>query len=63
MDNFLPNSRFSEAYRTLRTNLSFRHLEEELGSLLVTRPRALEGKTLTTANLAYSHFPDRQSRC
>ena len=27
--NYLPNSRFSESYRTLRTNLSFRHLEKE----------------------------------
>ncbi|MGD8971190.1 MAG: GNVR domain-containing protein, partial [Desulfobacterales bacterium] len=54
LDNFSPNSRFSEAYRTLRTNLSFRHLEEELGSLLVTSAGALEGKTLTTANIAYS---------
>ena len=52
--NFLPNSRFSESYRTLRTNLSFRHLEEEPGSLLVTSAGALEGKTLTTANLAFS---------
>lgn len=52
--NFVPNSRFSEAYRTLRTNLSFRHLEQDLGSLLVTSAGALEGKTLTTANLAFS---------
>ena len=52
--NYLPNSRFSESYRTLRTNLSFRHLEEEHGSLLVTSAVPLEGKTLTTANLAFS---------
>ena len=51
--NYLPNSRFSESYRTLRTNLSFRHLEGEIGSLLVTSAGALEGKTLTTANLAF----------
>ena len=51
--NYLPNSRFSEAYRTLRTNLSFRHLEKEHRSLLVTSAVPLEGKTLTTANLAF----------
>ena len=51
--NNLPNSRFSESYRTLRTNLSFRHLEEKHGSLLVTSAVPLEGKTLTTANLAF----------
>ena len=58
--NYLPNSRFSESYRTLRTNLSFRHLEEEHGSLLVTRAVPLEGKTLTTANLAFVLSPDRK---
>jgi Mrp family chromosome partitioning ATPase len=52
--NYSRNSRFSESFRTLRTNMSFRHLEEELGSLLVTSAGALEGKTLTTANLAFA---------
>jgi len=51
--HYQPNSRFSESYRTLRTNLSFRHLEKEVSSLLVTSAVAFEGKTLTTANLAF----------
>ena len=34
--------------------MNFRHLEKNLGSLLVTSAGALEGKTLTTANLAFT---------
>jgi non-specific protein-tyrosine kinase len=42
----------SEAYRTLRTNLSFYSLDNPLRSLVVTSPAAAEGKSTVIANLA-----------
>lgn len=47
-----PRSPISEAYRTLRTNLSFYSLDEPLRSLVVTSPAKAEGKSTTVANLA-----------
>lgn len=47
-----PRSPASEAYRTLRTNLSFYSLDEPLRTLVVTSPAANEGKSVTVANLA-----------
>lgn len=47
-----PRSPVSEAYRTLRTNLSFYSLDAPLRSLVVTSPAAGEGKSTTVANLA-----------
>lgn len=47
-----PRSPASEAYRTLRTNLSFYSLDEPIRTLVVTSPTANEGKSLTIANLA-----------
>lgn len=47
-----PRSPVSEAYRTLRTNLSFYSLDHPLQSLVVTSPAAGEGKSTTVANLA-----------
>lgn len=47
-----PRSPISEAYRTLRTNLSFYSLDEPLHTLVVTSPAPDEGKTTTIANLA-----------
>ncbi|MCP4423231.1 MAG: CpsD/CapB family tyrosine-protein kinase [Chloroflexi bacterium] len=47
-----PRSPISEAYRTLRTNLSFYSLDNPLRSLVVTSPAAAEGKSMTIANLA-----------
>jgi non-specific protein-tyrosine kinase len=42
----------SEAYRTLRTNLSFTSLDEPIRTLVVTSPAPDEGKSTTVANLA-----------
>ncbi|MFQ5433664.1 MAG: CpsD/CapB family tyrosine-protein kinase [Anaerolineae bacterium] len=42
----------SEAYRTLRTNLSFYSLDNPIRSLVVTSPAVGEGKSTTVANLA-----------
>jgi non-specific protein-tyrosine kinase len=47
-----PRSPVSEAYRTLRTNLSFSSLDEPIRSLVVTSPAPDEGKSTTVANLA-----------
>ena len=47
-----PRSPASEAYRTLRTNLSFYSLDEPLRSLVVTSPAKEEEKNITIANLA-----------
>lgn len=47
-----PRSPASEAYRTLRTNLSFYSLDNPIRSLVVTSPAADEGKNTLIANLA-----------
>lgn len=47
-----PFSPISEQYRTVRTNLDFASVDEELHSILVTSSGPSEGKSLTAANLA-----------
>ncbi len=47
-----PRSPVSEAYRTLRTNLSFFSLDDPIRSLVVTSAAADEGKDTMIANLA-----------
>jgi capsular exopolysaccharide synthesis family protein len=47
-----PRSPASEAYRTLRTNLSFYSLDEPIRTLVVTSPTPNDGKSVTVANLA-----------
>ncbi len=47
-----PRSPISEAYRTLRTNLEFASLDQELRTLVVTSAGVGEGKSTTLANLA-----------
>ena len=47
-----PRSPMSEAYRTLRTNLSFYSLDDPLRTLVVTSPAPDEGKSTVAANLA-----------
>ncbi|MDX1413058.1 MAG: CpsD/CapB family tyrosine-protein kinase [Candidatus Promineifilaceae bacterium] len=47
-----PRSPISEAYRTLRTNLSFYSLDNPIRSLVVTSAAADEGKGDMIANLA-----------
>ena len=48
-----PRSPSAEAYRTLRTSVQFMSLERPVRLLQVTSPAAAEGKTTTSANLAY----------
>jgi len=47
-----PRSPISEQYRTIRTNLQFSSVDEDLQSLLVTSPGPGAGKSITAANLA-----------
>ncbi len=47
-----PKSPVSEAYRTLRTNLQFSKIENDLRTLLVTSAGPKEGKSTTAANLS-----------
>lgn len=47
-----PRDPISEAYRVLRTNLSFAAIDDDLRSILVTSSSPGEGKSTTAANLA-----------
>ncbi|MBU5465505.1 CpsD/CapB family tyrosine-protein kinase [Virgibacillus sp. MSJ-26] len=47
-----PLSPISEQFRTIRTNLQFASVDEELESMVVTSSEPSEGKSLTVANLA-----------
>lgn len=50
--NTNPRSPISEQYRTVRTNLQFASVDNEIRSLLLTSAGPGEGKSMTTANLA-----------
>jgi succinoglycan biosynthesis transport protein ExoP len=54
LNNLSTNSSFAESYRTLRTNIDLAAMDKDFRALLVTSAGAMEGKTLTTANLAYT---------
>ncbi|AGK55931.1 CpsD/CapB family tyrosine-protein kinase [Bacillus sp. 1NLA3E] len=47
-----PKSPISEQYRTVRTNIQFAEIDQELKSILVTSTGPGEGKSTTVANLA-----------
>ncbi|MCF3942633.1 CpsD/CapB family tyrosine-protein kinase [Oceanobacillus alkalisoli] len=47
-----PKSPISEQYRTVRTNMQFSSVDNDLKSFLVTSSGPAEGKSSTTANLA-----------
>jgi capsular exopolysaccharide synthesis family protein len=47
-----PRSTAAEAYRTLRTNIEFSSVDEQLQTLLVTSPAPSDDKSVTVANLA-----------
>ncbi|MBN1220145.1 MAG: CpsD/CapB family tyrosine-protein kinase [Anaerolineae bacterium] len=47
-----PGSTAAEAYRTLRTNIEFSGVDEQLRTLLVTSPDPVDDKSTTVANLA-----------
>jgi non-specific protein-tyrosine kinase len=47
-----PRSPAAEAYRTLRTNIQFSSLDQQIRTLLITSAGPDEGKSTTVANLA-----------
>ena len=50
-----PKSRFSEAIKTIRTNLAFSSIDKELKVILITSPEAGDGKSYISANLAVAY--------
>nr|WP_319393492.1 DUF4388 domain-containing protein [uncultured Desulfobacter sp.] len=54
LNNYSSSSRFAESYRTLRTNLFFSAMENDLKSVVITSSVAGEGKTTTCVNLAHT---------
>jgi len=47
-----PRSPISEQYRTLRTNIQYASIDDELKTIMITSPNPGEGKSTTIANLA-----------
>ncbi|WP_317011376.1 CpsD/CapB family tyrosine-protein kinase [Niallia taxi] len=47
-----PKSPISEQFRTIRTNILFSNVDEEIRTIMVTSSGPGEGKSTTTANLA-----------
>lgn len=47
-----PKSPFVEAYRMLRTNLQFSHIDRELKTIAITSAKPNEGKSTVVTNLA-----------
>ncbi|AMA71668.1 MULTISPECIES: CpsD/CapB family tyrosine-protein kinase [Aneurinibacillus] len=47
-----PKSQIAEAYRTLRTNIQFASVDEEIKTILITSTGPAEGKSTTATNLA-----------
>lgn len=48
----LPKSPISEQYRTIRTNIQFSFVDQNLRSIMVTSSGPAEGKSTTASNLA-----------
>lgn len=53
--NVNPKSIFSEAIKTIRTNLAFSMIDREMKTILLTSPQAGDGKSFITANLAVAY--------
>ena len=53
--NVNPKSIFSEAIKTIRTNLAFSMIDKEIKTILLTSPQSGDGKSFITANLAIAY--------
>ena len=53
--NANPKSVFSEAIKTIRTNLAFQAIDGEMKVILSTSPQSGDGKSFITANLAVAY--------
>lgn len=49
-----PKSPISEAYRSIRTNIQFSRIDNEMKAIVVTSSKQDEGKTTVTSNLVVS---------
>ncbi len=49
-----PKSPIAEAYRSIRTNIQFSRVDNEMKTIVVTSSKQDEGKTTVTSNLAVS---------
>ncbi len=54
LSDYPEQSRYAEAFRTLRTNINFSFIEKKFRSILITSAGQEEGKTTTAMNLAYT---------
>ncbi|MCP4625626.1 MAG: polysaccharide biosynthesis tyrosine autokinase [bacterium] len=54
LDGHPPNSGYAETYRTLRTNIHFCRMDKRVKSIVLTSAVRAEGKTVTTANMAFA---------
>jgi len=53
--NVKPKSSFSEAIKTIRTNLQFSAIDKEMKIILMTSPEMGDGKSFILANLALAY--------
>ena len=53
--NINPKSIFSEAIKSIRTNLAFSSIDKEIKVILNTSPEASDGKSFISANLAVAY--------
>lgn len=58
--NVKPKSSFSEAIKTIRTNLKFSSIDNGLKSVLLTSPEMGDGKSLIVANLALAYAQEEK---
>jgi capsular exopolysaccharide synthesis family protein len=55
-----PKSPVSEAYRSLRTNITFSELNQEIRKIIVVSPLAGEGRSTTIVNLAVTYAQENK---
>lgn len=60
LTNLNPQSHKSEAYRTLRTNITFSSIDHEVKRILITSSQPSEGKSTTIANLAVAYAQENK---
>lgn len=56
--NINPKSMFSEAVKSIRTNLQFSAIDKEIKMILITSPAPGNGKSFVSANLAGAYAQD-----
>lgn len=58
--NINPKSMFSEAIKTIRTNLAFSSIDNKMKVILNTSPEAGDGKSFISANLAVAYAQENK---